>query len=378
MPSLNHTKIVPDKSVQIYVNIFPEDPQFQELVRSAEKGILQGILPVRIPQGSGGSYFVKDKNERIVGVFKPKDEEPYSELNPKSMKKLHKRCFPCLFRRNCLVPNQGYLCEAAASIVSERLDLGIVPKTKVVRLSSSAFNYRNADFDDKSFTPPLKIGSMQTYVEGFEDAEFWMENFENQTISEGLKKEFQYKFEKMIILDYIIRNTDRGKHSWLVKLQMEGFQSDDESDFLSKSTHVQLVAIDNALSFPYKHPDHVRLYPFNWLRLPEARVPFSEKSKNLVLEKLSRSSFVESLAEELHELFSQDDNFNLNVFEEQMAVMRGQITNLCQALQEKMTGEQLAGMEPVYLVKVGRYSVQSITKSLQKKYRKRKPLLSCC
>lgn len=52
-------------------------------------------------------------------------------LNPKWTKWLHKICCPCCFGRSCLVPNQGYLSEAGASIVDEKLDLRIVPKTKV-------------------------------------------------------------------------------------------------------------------------------------------------------------------------------------------------------------------------------------------------------
>jgi len=69
--------------------------------------------------------------KKTVAVFKPKDEEPYGILNPKWTKWLHKICCPCCFGRSCLVPNQGYLSEAGASIVDEKLDLRIVPKTKV-------------------------------------------------------------------------------------------------------------------------------------------------------------------------------------------------------------------------------------------------------
>lgn len=70
-----------------------------------------------------------------MAVYKPKDEEPYGMLNPKWTKWLHKVCCPCCFGRSCLVPNQGYLSEAAASIVDEKLNLNIVPKTKVIYLN---------------------------------------------------------------------------------------------------------------------------------------------------------------------------------------------------------------------------------------------------
>lgn len=41
-------------------NEFPEDPEFEAVVRNAEVAIERGIFPERIYQGSSGSYFVKD------------------------------------------------------------------------------------------------------------------------------------------------------------------------------------------------------------------------------------------------------------------------------------------------------------------------------
>jgi len=67
-------------------------------------------------------------------VFKPKDEEPYGQLNPKWTKWMQKMCCPCCFGRGCLVLNEGYLSEAGASLVDSKLQLGIVPKTKVFLL----------------------------------------------------------------------------------------------------------------------------------------------------------------------------------------------------------------------------------------------------
>lgn len=40
-------------------------------------------------------------------------------------------CCPCCFGRGCLLPNQGYLSEAAASLVDTKLGLRVVPRTKV-------------------------------------------------------------------------------------------------------------------------------------------------------------------------------------------------------------------------------------------------------
>lgn len=51
--------------------------QFLEVVDSVRIAISKGIYPVRISQGSSGSYFCKNSQGEIVGVFKPKNEEPY-------------------------------------------------------------------------------------------------------------------------------------------------------------------------------------------------------------------------------------------------------------------------------------------------------------
>jgi phosphatidylinositol 4-kinase type 2 len=115
------------------------------LVWQAEVAIDNGIFPERISQGSSGSYFVKNPSGKIIAVFKPKDEEPYGRLNPKWTKWMHKLCCPCCFGRSCLIPNQGYLSEAAAYLVDSKLNLNIVPKTRVVKLVSETFNYPRID-----------------------------------------------------------------------------------------------------------------------------------------------------------------------------------------------------------------------------------------
>ena len=119
--------------VQLSCNNFENDPEFTDHVKQVEYAIDHNVLPQRIYEGSSGSYFAKNLENKTVAVFKPKDEEPYGLLNPKWTKWMHKVCCPCCFGRSCLVPNQGYLSEAAASVVDEMLNLNVVPKTKVKR-----------------------------------------------------------------------------------------------------------------------------------------------------------------------------------------------------------------------------------------------------
>ncbi len=48
---------------------------FQQIIHDVKVAITQGLNPIRIVQGSSGSYFCLNQNRRKVGVFKPKNEE---------------------------------------------------------------------------------------------------------------------------------------------------------------------------------------------------------------------------------------------------------------------------------------------------------------
>ncbi|XP_044274334.1 phosphatidylinositol 4-kinase type 2-beta isoform X2 [Varanus komodoensis] len=307
------------------MNIFLDDPEFAEIMQQVEQAIECGVFPERISQGSSGSYFVKDSKRKTIGVFKPKSEEPYGHLNPKWTKYFHKICCPCCFGRGCLVPNQGYLSETGASLVDNKLGLGIVPKTKVVWIVSETFNYTAIDRAKsrgkkyalekvpkvgKKFHRiglPPKVGSFQLFVEGYKEADFWLRKFETDPLPENTRKQFQSQFEKLVVLDYVIRNTDRGNDNWLVRYekQNDGIDlSDKDIQWLNeKDPIIKIAAIDNGLAFPFKHPDEWRAYPFHWAWLPQAKVSFSQETIDLILPRISDMNFVQDLCEDLYELF---------------------------------------------------------------------------
>jgi hypothetical protein len=73
--------------------------EFEMIVESVRTAIEQGVHPRMISQGSSGSYFARNSEGKVVGVFKPKDEEPYAAGNPKWNKWIHRNLFPCCFGR---------------------------------------------------------------------------------------------------------------------------------------------------------------------------------------------------------------------------------------------------------------------------------------
>ncbi|XP_053694237.1 phosphatidylinositol 4-kinase type 2-alpha isoform X1 [Sabethes cyaneus] len=399
---------------EITYNQFPDDPHFSDLVYSAEIAIDAGIYPERIYQGSSGSYFVKNPANKIVAVFKPKDEEPYGRLNPKWTKWMHKLCCPCCFGRACLIPNQGYLSEAGASLVDQKLNLNIVPKTRVVRLVSETFNYPRLDrqkarikktikeripaarFNRMSLPP--KTGSFQLFVDGYKDADYWLRRFEQEPLPTRLGQKFQIQFERLVVLDYIIRNTDRGNDNWLIKYEQptivpqsngstpngmprsnSRLEMNENTDWnLVQLPEIRIAAIDNGLAFPFKHPDSWRAYPYHWAWLPQAKVPFSQDIKDLILPSLSDLNFVEELCNELYELFKQDKGFDRGLFERQMSVMRGQILNLTQALKDGKSPVQLVQM-PAVIVERSKVNPGSARFfSFQQRFQNKSPFFSWC
>lgn len=53
----------------------------------------------------------------------------------------------------------------------------------------------------------FQVGSFQLFVEGYKEADYWLRKFEADPLPENTRKEFQSQFERLVILDYVIRNT---------------------------------------------------------------------------------------------------------------------------------------------------------------------------
>lgn len=250
----------------------------------------------------------------------------------------------------------------------------MVPYTDVVYFSSKSFHYPFWDrhsFYRKKKPLPAKPGSFQVFLKGFKDANIFLREhpWPDQYVSgyragdslrkrrrrwadscrpsrqsspggddsdddgsddrplgpnhfvwtETLKQSFREELEKLVILDYIMRNTDRGLDNWMVKVDWEtqqvsitsdaihmtmdrGEEDDDDDDtpaprpvdpsrrppMMERSSYpykvqgpmkaaspangirepeISIGAIDNSLSWPWKHPDAWRRWVFYGLIL---------------------------------------------------------------------------------------------------------------
>lgn len=388
--------------------------EFDDIVDSVRVAIEMDIQPLLITQGSSGSYFARNTNGKVVGVFKPKDEEPYASKNPKWTKWIHRNLFPFFFGRACLIPNLSYVSEAAAYVIDSRLRTNLVPYTDIVSLSSDAFFY---DFWDrrarrkKGKAYPDKQGSFQVFLKGFKDANIFLkehpwpdqtnssfrtdgvpkkrsgrglgkwgedcrpkgapsddeeEDLEDQATpserrhqrnvfwTDALQQSFREQLEKLVILDYIMRNTDRGLDNWMIRIDqvsqeasivVEPPKQDDpykrQENMTARSSKsgnskakVTIGAIDNSLSWPWKHPDAWRSFPFGWLFLPVSLIghPFSEKTKQHFLPLLTSKHWWSETQVALRRCFEQDSDFQEKMFARQVAVMKGQAWNVVETL----------------------------------------------
>jgi phosphatidylinositol 4-kinase type 2 len=268
----------------------------------------------------------------------------------------------CERPNHSLIPNLSYVSEAAAYTLDSQLRTHLVPYTDVVYLSSRSFHYPFWDRYNHSRNRkplPAKPGSFQVFLKGFKDANVflkehpWPDQYWSGFLATGgnethrnrrkrwrdtcqpssrktaraeggdgddsdeehlprrdpaafvwtdaLKQSFREELEKLVILDYIMRNTDRGLDNWMVRvdpltqqvtiasdpIQLQMAQAASEAgprpvdlserqpqaarsaypyhkqkpmDASSPSngpsnTKMTLGAIDNSLSWPWKHPD---------------------------------------------------------------------------------------------------------------------------
>ena len=95
------------------------------------------------------------------------------------------------------------------------------------------------------------MDSFQIFVEGYKDADYWLRRFEAEPLPENTNRQLLLQFERLVVLDYIIRNT--GRAGWLAwdtacsftSCQLEKGERDKGLPSLSSiqnSSHYHLVA----------------------------------------------------------------------------------------------------------------------------------------
>ncbi|GJN90949.1 hypothetical protein Rhopal_003963-T1 [Rhodotorula paludigena] len=146
--------------------------------------------------------------------------------------------------------------------------------------------------------------------------------------TEEMMRSFREDLEKLVVLDFLMRNTDRGLDNFMLHpcaCSAAGSPA---------APHMHVAAIDNSLAFPHQHPLGWRSFTYGWLFLPLSLIgqPWSASTRQRFLHKLEDPTWWVSLKRELKTEFSKDAAFREEMFERQWAVVKGQGYNLAQSL----------------------------------------------
>ena len=187
-------------------------------INHARRGFALGLKPEFILDGSGGSYFLHDVRKNRIAVFKPADEEPYAENNPR---KYLPQSGQMLSLRDGIRPGEACLREVAAYLLDHGSFSG-VPKTTLVDARHAAFNTNGARLTvaeggasvgahalgNSPTRSPLvvKTGSFQEYI----PYECTMDDISPTKLSVD-------EVQKIAILDIRLMNADRNSANLLIR-----------------------------------------------------------------------------------------------------------------------------------------------------------------
>jgi hypothetical protein len=259
----------------------------RNLVQQARRGFAVGLKPDLALEGSGGTYFLHDCRKNKIAVFKPADEEPYANNNPRGY--LPQREGDSL--REGIVPGEACIREVAAFLLDHGGFSG-VPMTTLVEARHPAFNTNGsrlnvsqggASIGSHSFIPPnspakpnlvstTKPGSFQEFVR----CECTIDDISPSKISVE-------EIHKIAILDIRIMNADRNAANLLIRRKVDNT--------------LELIPIDHG--YCLRSVCDVSWMDWCWLDWPQLKEPLSEEHKKYI-EKLDIEADAQMLRERLN------------------------------------------------------------------------------
>ncbi|XP_073027913.1 phosphatidylinositol 4-kinase gamma 4-like [Primulina eburnea] len=224
-------------------------PEISDLINRTMNGLDSGKCPIRSSEGTGGTYFMSDPSgTKYLSVFKPIDEEPMAENNPRGLPlsedgeglKKGTRVGEGAIRE-CAVYLLDHPMSGRRSFTGEVRGFAGVPLTVYVRCLHSAFNHPDG--------VSVKTGSLQMFMEN------------NGSCEDMGPSVFPVQeVHKIAVLDMRMANADRHAGNILVSKGEDG--------------QTVLIPIDHGYCLPYSFEDCT----FDWLYWPQARQPFSAET----------------------------------------------------------------------------------------------------
>jgi hypothetical protein len=273
----------------------------RRLVQQARRGMAMGLKPDLVLDGSGGTYFLHDARKVRVAVFKPADEEPYAQNNPRghvrqgpatpcpsSSNKFGDYTDPSYTPSTCtdpdtmgmragIEPGEACLREVAAYLLDHDSFTG-VPMTTLAEARHPAFHSNGAmlnlnqggaavgthsiQLGSSPLQTPIntikKVGSLQEYV----SAECCMDDLSPSKISTE-------EVHKIAVLDIRIMNADRNTANLICR------RNPQDPDFF------ELIPIDHG--YCLRTVADVCWFDWCWLDWPQLKQPVSQKTKDYIL-----------------------------------------------------------------------------------------------
>jgi len=220
---------------------FTQEDAITKLIAEVTEG-LSYHRPELCEEGINGTYFMKNKEGKIVAIFKPIDEEGNTDNNPKRSadnadQYVHKG----------ILAGEGAQREVAAYLL-DREHFSDVPRTTMVSFTHESFQSKQIAGDCVA-----KTGSLQEYIDN--DGTAW---------DVGPRRFHVRDVHKIGVLDLRIFNNDRHGGNILLVEETDGTY--------------RLIPIDQGLSLSSTF-DHAE---FEWLNWPQAKIPFNDETRRYI------------------------------------------------------------------------------------------------
>lgn len=126
-----------DSDIDISSSVINSTPRpLRSLVHQARQALANNLKPAFILDGSGGTYFLHNTRKAKIAVFKPADEEPYADNNPRGY---IRQPGQNMFLREGVIPGEACIREVAAFMLDHGGFSG-VPMTTLVECRHPSFN----------------------------------------------------------------------------------------------------------------------------------------------------------------------------------------------------------------------------------------------
>ena len=227
----------------------------RDTIQQCRRGLAVGYKPELVLDGSGGTYFLHNARKVKIAVFKPADEEPYAENNPRGY-------VGGGTLREGIAPGQACLREVAAYLLDHG-NFCNVPMTTLAEARHAAFHVNGtrlnvsqggASVGSHSLTPhknginercAQKVGSLQAFVK----AECTMDDLSSSKINKD-------EIHKIALLDIRLMNADRNSANLLCRRRPE-------------DGSIELVPIDHG--FCLRDVCDVSWYDWCWIDWPQMK-----------------------------------------------------------------------------------------------------------